>query len=342
MSRGRSQRVIVSALIGCTLIGCGGGGGGGGNRPPPPPTLTLSLQAIKAFHFAWTAVPGVTHYKLLEDPAGNSGFTQVGADINASVTSLDHFVPLHRRINARYILQACAAARCSDSNTVTAPGSLGEAVGYFKAQSISLTDVLGTSVALSADGATLAVGMPLEDSDATGVGGDPANDRAVDSGAVYVFARVGAGPAWVQQAYIKASNAGAFDRFGHRVALDAGGATLAVGAPDEDESGATYVFERSGGAWTEQALLKSSNAEKDDGFGDSLALSGDGRTLAVGARFEDSGAIGIGGNAGDNSAVQAGAVYVFVKEGFAWRQDAYIKASNTGQGDQFGTSCSRR
>lgn len=291
------------------------------------PTLSLSLLPIKTFRFAWTATLGVTRYKLLEDPTGNSGFAQVGNDSAATVT--EHVVPLHRRVNARYKVQACAATRCIDSNTVTASGSLVAAVGYFKASSIGEFDEFGTSVGM-----------------------DPDNDDLPESGAVYVFVRDSAGPAWVQQAYVKASNAGAGDLFGLSLALDSAGATLAVAARREDsgatgvngnqgdnsleEAGAAYVFERSNGSWAQTAYVKASNPGSFDSFGDSLALSGDGRTLAVGARSEDSGASGVGGNQLDNGVANAGAVYVFVKEGPAWRQDAYVKASNPGRNDGFG------
>lgn len=87
-------------------------------------------------------------------------------------------------------------------------------------------------MALSATGDTLAVGTFDEDSSATGIGGDQANDSAPSSGAAYVFARTG--ETWSQEAYIKASNTGADDFFGMSVALSASGDTLAVGAYQED------------------------------------------------------------------------------------------------------------
>lgn len=76
--------------------------------------------------------------------------------------------------------------------------------------------------------------------------------------------------------------------------------------------------------------FKASNTEAGDQFGHSGALSGDGRTLAVGAPFEDSGSAGINGDQTDNSATDAGAVYLFRFDGNAWTQQAYIKASNPG------------
>lgn len=59
----------------------------------------------------------------------------------------------------------------------------------------------------------------------------------------------------------------------------------------------------------------------------------------MGAGGEKSGATGIGGNQGDNSASGSGPVYVYVRSGVgSWSQFAYIKASNTGALDTFGAS----
>ncbi|HWO17840.1 MAG TPA: hypothetical protein VNO30_03665, partial [Kofleriaceae bacterium] len=213
-------------------------------------------------------------------------------------------------------------------------------------------DYFGYSVALSADGSTLAVGAYLEDSAATGIGGNQADNSAVNAGAVYVFTR--SGTTWSQQAYVKASNTGGNDYFGYKVALSADGSTLAVGAYGEASaatdiggdqadnsagaSGAVYVFTRSSTTWSQQAYVKASNTGGGDEFGTSVALSADGATLAVGAHYEDSSATGIGGNQADNSAGASGAVYVFTRSGTTWSQQTYVKAPNTGGGDYFGTS----
>jgi hypothetical protein len=84
--------------------------------------------------------------------------------------------------------------------------------------------------------------------------------------------------------------------------------------------------------------FKASNTESNDHFGRMVALSGDGKTLAVGAPLEDSSAIGINGDQTDNSVSDAGAVYVFRLAGELWSQQAYIKASNTGMDDYFGSA----
>jgi hypothetical protein len=57
----------------------------------------------------------------------------------------------------------------------------------------------------------------------------------------------------------------------------------------------------------------------------------------VGASLEDSAATGIDGDQSDNSATNAGAVYVYTRDATGvWSQQAYIKASNTDAEDEFG------
>jgi hypothetical protein len=233
------------------------------------------------------------------------------------------------------------------------------AVRYLKASNPGEDDKLGVGNALvgvtmgmSADGGTLAVSAPYESSAATGINGNQQDESAWESGAAYVFVR--AGNSWSQQAYIKPSNTQASDKFGFSLALSGDGNTLAVGATLEDSnargiggnqadnsaesSGAVYVFVRNGSRWSQQAYVKASNTDAGDQFGWSVALSRDGRTLAVGAQTEGSAASGVNGDQADNSAGDAGAVYVFTRGGTAWTQQAYVKASNAQAGDRFGFS----
>jgi len=235
----------------------------------------------------------------------------------------------------------------TDPSTDGGLGALAQQA-YLKASNAEAGDVFSHSVSLSGD--TLAVGAPIEASVATGVNGDQTNNSALASGAVYVFVR--SGTTWIQQAYLKASNAAAGDEFGYSVSLS--GDTLVVGALGEGsaatgvngnqaddnaaESGAAYVFVRSGTTWTQQAYLKASNTGGADYFGFSASLSGD--TLAIGAMDEASAATGVNGNQADNTAGNAGAVYVFSRSGATWTQQAYLKASNTGAGDHFGMELS--
>ncbi|WP_150912016.1 integrin [Marinobacter halotolerans] len=351
----RFSRIGLLALLSVALLGCGGGSGGGsgggGAATPAAPILDLSPQSIKTFSFSWNDVSGETEYRLLENPDGMSGYTQV-ATIAADASSKNLQVFLPGRVNASYILQACNSGGCSDSPEVFVNESLISASGYVKGSNTEASDDFGSSVALAANGNTLAVGTVGEASNATGIGGDADNNSASDSGAVYVFTR--SGSVWSQQAFIKASNTGAGDNFGFSVALAADGNTLAVGAPEEDsnatgidgdadnnsasDSGAVYVFTRSGTVWSQRAYLKASNTEAGDFFGSRLALAADANTLAVGAGDEDSNAGGVNGVEDNNSAQSSGAVYVFVRSGTDWSQQVYLKASNAGASDFFGAS----
>jgi len=208
---------------------------------------------------------------------------------------------------------------------------------FLKASNAEEDDYFGVSVAL--DGNTLVVGAYAEAS--TAAGGENNNDASY-AGAVYVFTR--SNGIWSQQAFLKASNAEASDRFGRSVGLD--GDTLVVGARYEASTstggennndafgaGAVYVFSRFNGIWSQQAFLKASNAEKWDSFGRSVALDGD--TLVVGAGGEDSTAAGGESN---NDASYAGAVYVFTRSNGIWSQQAFLKASNAEEDDYFGNS----
>jgi hypothetical protein len=107
---------------------------------------------------------------------------------------------------------------------------------------------------------------------------------------------------------------------------------------DDLSMGAAYVFVRMGAAWSQQAFLKPSNTGFNDWFGSRLALSADGNTAAIGASLEDGGAKGINGRQDDEAAGEAGAVYLFTRAGATWRQQAYLKGSNTQAFDEFGSS----
>jgi hypothetical protein len=213
----------------------------------------------------------------------------------------------------------------------------------------------GSSVALSGD--TLAIGAPFEASCTTGINGDQTNTGCPNAGAAYVFRR--SSSEWTQQAYLKAPNTEAEDRFGHSVAVS--GDAVAVGANQEAScaagvngdvgnnacpaAGAVHVFRRAAEGWIHDGYLKASNTESLDGFGSVVAMSGD--TLAVTATAEGSCARQVNGDQQNNDCTNvsgpgavyfAGAVYVFTRLASGWAQQAYVKPSNMDPGDQFGTS----
>ena len=178
---------------------------------------------------------------------------------------------------------SCALAFSSFMSNAPAQGDLiAVQRAYLKASNAAEFDQAGRSVAISGD--TAVVGARHEDGDANSTAANP-NDNAEGAGAVYVFVRDGGGN-WIQQAYLKASNAEQGDDFGNSVAID--GDTVLVGAYSEGgdadstatnpndnakAAGAVYVFVRDDGSnWTQEAYLKASNADVLDRFGWSVAL----------------------------------------------------------------------
>jgi len=215
---------------------------------------------------------------------------------------------------------------------------------------------------VSIDGDTLAVSAIYEDSDLTTITNattvpDNVSSKSA-SGAVYVYKRTGV--TWVQEAYIKAGNSDNDSKFGYSVSLD--GETLVVGAPYEDsdlttvtnatsvpdnvsfntDSGAVYIYKRSGATWVQEAYIKAANSEAGDLFGWSVSIDND--TLVVGAYAEDSNQSTISNDnssaSSDNSVVGSGAAYVYKRTGSSWEQEAYIKAVNPTAEDNFGYSVS--
>ena len=366
------------ALVG--LMGCSTAARDASNNDAPAlanPVLTVSA-GLKQLRFSWAAVPGASTYRVSYNADGVSGFVPVSTTSNnLTATTYNWDIPVHR-INwpkAQFLLEACDARACVPSANVSAVSVMLGAIGYFKASNTGGSDWFGTSVALSADGNTLAVGALYEDGAKTGVTHGAPDETAAPndalttgSGAVYVFTRSAA--LWTQQAYVKASNTGDSDLFGASLALSADGNTLAVGAyqessantgvtpgaPSETDapnsalgsgSGAAYVFTRSAAAlWTQQAYVKASNTGLDDHFGYSLALSADGNTLVVGAYGEDGTKTGVTPGAPSEtdapngaSGSGSGAAYVFTRDAATrWSQQAYVKASNTESDDNFGFS----
>jgi hypothetical protein len=214
----------------------------------------------------------------------------------------------------------------------------GRAVTFVDAQGAAVVTYAGLTV-LDADGRALSARLEVEASAVKVV--------VADQGARYP---VTIDPI-AQQAYLKASNSGAFDSFGISVALS--GDTAMVGAYLEDScangvdgnqsdngcsrAGAAYVFFRSSDdVWSQEAYLKASRSGAGDQFGTSVALSGD--TAVVGADGEASCTNGVDGNQRNNSCFLAGAAYVFRRSDGVWAQEAYLKASNSGSRDFFGGS----
>jgi hypothetical protein len=173
---------------------------------------------------------------------------------------------------------------------------------------------LGQSVAISADGNTMLVGGPSDEAE---------GEMLV--GAAWVFTR--SGGTWTQQGP-KLTGGGRVGegQFGISVALSGDGNTALIGAINDANVGAAWVFTRSGGTWTQQgSKLTGGGEETGNGrFGKSVALSADGNTALVGGYFDN----------GD-----VGAAWAFKRAGGVWSQlGKKITATDEEGMAQFGLS----
>ena len=168
--------------------------------------------------------------------------------------------------------------------------------------------------AVSINGNTALVGAPKDD------------DAGGNSGSAYIFVRQGA--RWVQKAKLAAKDAERSAGFGE--AVDLVGNTAIIGAPQSGHAGVkfaggVYVFEREGDAWVEKAKIAAEDPGKADRFGFSVAIGAD--TVVVGAPLKDT----AGGQ-------DAGAAYIFGRDGNTWRQLAKVVGKSGRKGDKFGSS----
>ena len=164
-------------------------------------------------------------------------------------------------------------------------------------------DRFGVAVAIQGD--TVVVGSFLDD-----------HSSLTNSGSVYVFVKPNTG--WVdatEDAKLTASDAGAFERLGRSVAIDAN--TVVAGADRDDHNsltyaGSVYVFVKPNAGWTdatEDAKLTASDAGSYDRLG--VAVDIDGDAIVAGAYLND---FIVGGTVLSD----AGSAYVFVKPNTGW------------------------
>lgn len=158
-----------------------------GDDAPASVQASLELVPDKTFRISWQLSTNALFYRVLENADGLSGYTPISEDLDSSSHTFDHRVILYDRVRARYIVQACNASACVDSDELVVSGTLDRAVGYFKASNPDAFDNLGEAVTLSANGNTLAFGSYLENSAATGFNGNQYDDYAPWADAVYLY-----------------------------------------------------------------------------------------------------------------------------------------------------------
>ena len=215
---------------------------------------------------------------------------------------------------------------------------------YLKHCAPTANDAMGSSSRVSISENFAAVATPLDDanSDTT-----PSNNALADSGAVLVYQRDELSGYWHAVDFVKASNLQASDWFGYAVSIDGIHKRMIVGARQEDSnsalnpannslsaSGAGYIFERDAtGDWVQVAYLKHPSPDATDNCGSAVAIDGD--FAVMGCPDEDSNS---DTNPANDSASASGCAIVYQRSGGgAWAQQDFLKASNLGASDQFGT-----
>jgi hypothetical protein len=172
----------------------------------------------------------------------------------------------------------------------------------------------GFGVSVSVDGELLVVGSSGDD-----------HAGIVDGGSAYIFARESG--VWIQQAKLIPDDLAAKDLFGCAVAL--GRDCVLVGAHATNweylsATGSVYVYTRSGSAWRKTAKILSPQLAAGDHFGAAVAVHGD---IAL-----------VGAYGADIPLLDAGAAYVYRRDGATWRYASTITALDPDSGDAFGYS----
>lgn len=151
------------------------------------------------------------------------------------------------------------------------------------------------------------------------------------AGQAYVFTR--SGTVWVEQAKLRADVPQIDGSVGFAVAIDGNTALVSAHLEDKDSrtknTGAVYLFTRAGTSWTRQAKLTPDDAAANNQFGYALAIEAD--TALISAPFR----------AGEQGTTNAGALYVFTREGDSWMQSAIVSPTTpVKQNDRLGFAAS--
>jgi hypothetical protein len=189
---------------------------------------------------------------------------------------------------------------------------------------LEANDRFGYSVSMSSDGTKFIVGAFSKDDDVGNI---------ADAGAAYIYTYNGS--SWDEQKLLS-PDIEASPQFGVSVSMSSDGTRVIVGAPRDDEgasdTGAAYIYTYSGGSWDAGTKIVASDKEQDDRFGYSVAMSGDGTKVIVGAYQEDHDL------AGGATLTDAGSAYIFTYTGSSWGTGTKIVASDRAESDVFGRS----
>lgn len=224
-----------------------------------------------------------------------------------SLTDTKHFDPSLSALETGHLPESFRRAGLDNEGGLR----LYEQTTRLLAQDGTAEDLFGLGVAISGDTAVVSTDF-----------NDGISSTDPGTGEVFVFVR--SGTTWTLQQRLKASDGAKEDRFGSAMAID--GDTLVVGAYGNFIwRGKAYVFVRSGGVWTQQAILLASDGDTSNRFGSTVAVSGN--TAVIGAWF-----------AADSTGVRSGGAYVFTRSGTSWVLQQKLTSPGAQVFDAFGSS----
>lgn len=192
----------------------------------------------------------------------------------------------------------------------------------------TVNDYFGHAVDIKGD--FIVVGADSDDEDATGSNPFPS------SGSAYIFMRTG--NTWLQVQKLVASHRTGSEYFGLAVSIDTN--FLVIGAPGDSKdtagvnpysgAGSAYIFIRTGANWTLQQKIIAPDRSSIDGFGRSVAISGD--HIIIGAPTSDA--------SSQPGFQNTGSAYVFQKNNTRWNFAQKLSSSEIQQNDEFGSAVS--
>ena len=246
--------------------------------------LQFSNTAIaRSIGLKWNEVTYALRYTLYKNIDGMSGFTQYGPELAGDELSYQSTETLYDNLQAEYKLEACNEESCLDSELLITDSGINQAIGYVKRPADDSSLRLGTALAFSGDGETLAASAPENCT---------ADNGGLCSGVVYIY-RLGE-TRWELEASIERDDIRPNSRFGERISLSRDGNTIAISAPgansnsssnSDSQEGAVYIYRFESSAWGETHEISGAdqgeNATRIFGLGADLALNASGDTLAI-------------------------------------------------------------
>jgi alpha-tubulin suppressor-like RCC1 family protein len=280
------------------------------------PSYSSSIGRVSIFHNFFPSLTFDTYNKLsIENITPTASTLRLGSNTYDIGTATDIYI----EDTGTYEIETKDANTFALTSNVTGTVTQVDVYDYALSTEQKLTadanaanyDRFGESVAVSGDYAII------------GAASDPGEEGA-GNGAAYIFIRNGT--SWSRQARIVATGGASSDQFGISVAIDGDYAVIGSSGDDDagSSSGSAYIFVRSGTSWTQQYnLTAGTDAQAGDKFGISVSISGD--SVIIGAESKNS---------------NAGAAYVYVRNGSSWSLQQKITPSGATANDYFGGSVS--